>query len=98
MESLLTGHLAVRTNPRRPIETGRHSMHLLQGPIAALLILGLLGPTTQAVAQVPSAPSNQPDQAKSRPRTRPVYQSAQLQGDDRILHALNRFTFGLRPG
>jgi uncharacterized protein (DUF1800 family) len=73
-------------------------MHLLQGPIAALLILGLLGPTTQAVAQVPSAPSNQPDQAKSRPRTRPVYQSAQLQGDDRILHALNRFTFGLRPG
>ncbi len=73
-------------------------MHLLQGPIAALLILGLLGPTTQAVAQVPSAPSHQSDQAKNRPGTRPVYQSAQLQGDDRILHALNRFTFGLRPG
>jgi uncharacterized protein (DUF1800 family) len=28
---------------------------------------------------------------------RPEYQSTQLRGDDRILHALNRFTFGLRP-
>jgi uncharacterized protein (DUF1800 family) len=29
---------------------------------------------------------------------RPAYQSTQLHGDDRILHALNRFTFGPRPG
>jgi uncharacterized protein (DUF1800 family) len=29
---------------------------------------------------------------------RPNYQSTQLKGDDRILHALNRFTFGPRPG
>ena len=31
-------------------------------------------------------------------RDRPAYHSTQLQGDERILHALNRFTFGPRPG
>jgi hypothetical protein len=29
---------------------------------------------------------------------RQPYQSGELQGDDRILQALNRFTFGARPG
>jgi len=32
------------------------------------------------------------------PGHRPDYLSTQLQGDARILHALNRFTFGPRPG
>ncbi len=73
-------------------------MQLLQGPIASLLILGLLGSTTEAGAFAQSSPPIQPDQAASRPRTRPAYQSGQLRGDDRILHALNRFTFGPRPG
>jgi uncharacterized protein (DUF1800 family) len=33
-----------------------------------------------------------------RASTRPAYQSNELEGDARILHALNRFTFGPRPG
>jgi uncharacterized protein (DUF1800 family) len=34
----------------------------------------------------------------SRASYRPAYQSGQLKGDERILQALNRFTFGPRPG
>jgi uncharacterized protein (DUF1800 family) len=34
----------------------------------------------------------------ARASARPAYHSGQLQGDQRILHALNRFTFGPRPG
>jgi uncharacterized protein (DUF1800 family) len=37
-------------------------------------------------------------QAPKRPAPRTAYQSTQLQGDARILHALNRFTFGPRQG
>jgi uncharacterized protein (DUF1800 family) len=46
-------------------------------------------------AQQKPGPRNQLA-AKSAERTE--YKSTQLQGDDRILHALNRFTFGPRPG
>jgi uncharacterized protein (DUF1800 family) len=46
-------------------------------------------------AQQAPEPRNQPV-AKSTARA--DYKSTQLQGDDRILHALNRFTFGPRPG
>ena len=45
----------------------------------------------------PASPA-QPDQAANKPSHRAAYQSGQLQGDERILHALNRFTFGPRPG
>lgn len=41
------------------------------------------------------APANPPSKPHSAPR--PPYQSTQLTGDDRILHALNRFTFGPKP-
>lgn len=37
-------------------------------------------------------------QEAPRATSRTAYQSTQLSGDDRILHALNRFTFGPRPG
>ena len=72
-------------------------MQLVQKSLAALLCLGLIpapgwsqSPSASAkqLASTPN-PSNKP---------RPEYQSGQLQGDARILHALNRFTFGPRPG
>ena len=62
-------------------------MNCLRGPVAALLSLSLLCPATLGPAATPGAAPS-----------RSTYQSAQLQGDARILHALNRFTFGPRPG
>ena len=44
---------------------------------------------------LPAAADNQPQTA---PAARPKYPSGQLQGDERILQALSRFTFGPRPG
>ena len=58
------------------------------------MCLGLVSPSAPAMAQV--AP--QPNQASRHPAARPAYQPGQLHGDERILHALNRFTFGVRPG
>ncbi len=66
-------------------------MKHLQGPIAALLCLSLLTPAGPGSAQSPAA-------SEGQAKTRPAYQSGQLRGDERILHALNRFTFGPRPG
>jgi uncharacterized protein (DUF1800 family) len=66
-------------------------MTLLRGSLARLLICNLLAPTTM-VAGEPDAP------ASTQPAARSTYVSTQLQGDQRILHALNRFTFGPRPG
>jgi uncharacterized protein (DUF1800 family) len=61
----------------------------------AFLLCGLLAvPSAPAFAQSAPNPAGQP---QAKPRRQP-YQSGQLQGDDRILHALNRFTFGTRPG
>jgi uncharacterized protein (DUF1800 family) len=65
-----------------------------KGSIAALMCMSLLGPTGPALAQ--STP--QTNQAARHPAPRPAYQAGQLHGDERILHALNRFTFGPRPG
>ena len=65
-------------------------MQTLQGPIAALLCATLVMPAAGAAAT--SSPYGV--QAKNPP----TYNSAPLQGDRRILHALNRFTFGPRPG
>src|SRR5580704_16303972 len=68
-------------------------MERLRGSLAVLLCLSLSLPS--AVSQVaPTAASQSTTHATSRQ----PYQSSQLRGDDRILHALNRFTFGLRPG
>jgi len=61
--------------------------------LAALMCLSLAFPSAPALSQAVATPPNPP--AK---RARPPYQSNQLQGDQRILQALNRFTFGPRPG
>jgi len=66
-------------------------MFSIRGPLARLLICNLLAPTTM-VASEPDPP------APAQPAARAAYTSTQLKGDDRILHALNRFTFGPRPG
>jgi uncharacterized protein (DUF1800 family) len=43
-------------------------------------------------------PAQSPTNAKAPSAQRPPYKPAQLNGDERILHALNRFTFGPKPG
>lgn len=62
-------------------------MQVIQGPLAAFLSVSLVVASTPGFAIEPG-PSN---------TARPVYH-AQVQGTERILHALNRFTFGPRPG
>ena len=64
-------------------------MKAIKGPLALSLCCTLCSPLGYAQ----QVPQDQP--AKT---ARPEYQSTQLRGDDRILHALNRFTFGPRPG
>jgi uncharacterized protein (DUF1800 family) len=44
------------------------------------------------------SPGTADDGATAKVGHRPAYQSGQLKGDERILQALNRFTFGPRPG
>jgi uncharacterized protein (DUF1800 family) len=61
-------------------------MRCVRGPLAALMCLSLLTPSTSGWA----APVNP---SPARPAD-----SAPLNGDTRIFHALNRFTFGPRPG
>ena len=70
-------------------------MQLFQGPISAVLCLGLLVPSAPTVAQAPPLPAGP---RADRPGARPEYHSGQLRGDESILHAVNRFTFGARPG
>ncbi len=66
-------------------------MESLHGAVSALLCLSLLSPPDVFAAQAPAA-----NHTGQPPRS--SYSSTQLQGDARILHALNRFTFGPRPG
>ena len=68
-------------------------MEQLKAPLALLMCGLLAAPSAPAIAQ--SVDPSKPPQADSY---RQPYQSGQLQGDERILHALNRFTFGPRPG
>jgi uncharacterized protein (DUF1800 family) len=70
-------------------------MQFLKEALAALLCLSLMLPPTPVVAQEFPGAAN-----RTTPHTtaRQPYQSSQLQGDARILHALNRLTFGPRPG
>ena len=64
-------------------------MKAIKGPLALSLCCTLCSP----IGNAQQAPQDQ-----SAKTARPEYQSTQLRGDDRILHALNRFTFGPRPG
>jgi uncharacterized protein (DUF1800 family) len=66
-------------------------MQFLHGPLSAVLCLSLVYPPVLS-AGTPGAP-DQKHTASSA-----TTDSKQLAGDARILHALNRFTFGPRPG
>ena len=59
------------------------------------MCLSLTTPSTPALSQAAPSP---PDQSLKHASGRQPYKSNQLQGDERILHALNRFTFGPRQG
>ncbi len=85
-------------------------MEFLRGAIAIVLCWSMCFPAPLAVAQeaapardaasnaAADVPSSVPAPS-SGPRThRSEYESGQLRGDARILHALNRLTFGPRPG
>jgi len=66
-------------------------MQFLKGPLAALLCFVLCAPPPALAAQ---DPPDRPAAGSGRPQ----YESTQLHGDRRILQALDRFTFGPRPG
>jgi uncharacterized protein (DUF1800 family) len=67
----------------------------LQRSMVASLCLMFTVALLAGRAQAPAV-TGKPDHGGIK--SRPAYQSEQLHGDDRILHALNRFTFGPRPG
>jgi uncharacterized protein (DUF1800 family) len=61
----------------------------------ALLLCATIAAPPFGYGQLPSPAA---DTAPARAQHRPDYQAGQLKGDERILQALNRFTFGPRPG
>ncbi len=83
-------------------------MEFLRGSIyrlvAIVLIFSLCFPAPMALAQqateqaAEQASQQAPNHALDQAAHRPGYRSSQLQGNDRVIHALNRFTFGPRPG
>jgi uncharacterized protein (DUF1800 family) len=87
-------------------------MEFLRGATAIVLCSSLCFPTPWALAQDAASPRGptsasealssrdaaSSDQSSSPSKHRTSYVSTQLQGDARILHALNRLTFGPRPG
>src|SRR5579863_8569845 len=68
-------------------------MQIPQRSLVVFLCIFLAAPPPSGWSE---APVEKPSPGSTK--ARPVYQSGQLHGDDRILHALNRFTFGPRPG
>ena len=70
-------------------------MPLARQSLATLLCFLLSGPAMPGWSQTPQS---QADTSAAKAQPRPGYRSEQLKGDERILHALNRFTFGPRPG
>lgn len=81
-------------------------MRIFQGPTAAALCLSLLLPPLAGAGEAKSqkgTPLPPPPQVKGEERTGEGHRGKrlpqhELAGDRRILHALNRFTFGPRPG
>ncbi len=70
-------------------------MDRLKAPLAIVLCWTFSLPAPLGLAQQATASADQP---LPNPPRRQTYHSDLIQGDDRILHALNRFTFGPRPG
>jgi uncharacterized protein (DUF1800 family) len=77
-------------------------MESLPGLTAIFLSCSLCLPAPLSAAQEAANPSQPPANARSRQNnasnSAPKSESGQLRGDERILQALNRFTFGPRPG
>jgi uncharacterized protein (DUF1800 family) len=67
-------------------------MKTLQSPLAVLLCCALISPASLDYSQEPA-----PARESRKPVARSEYSSQQIEGDQRIVHALNRFTFGPRP-
>lgn len=67
-------------------------MQILRGSLALFLCFALCFPAPMGLAQPAPAPGADSQSGRA------AYRSTQLQGDARILHALDRFTFGPRPG
>ena len=63
--------------------------------VAAILCIALSGTQLPAYSQNDAASLGK---TPAHSKARSSYNSGQLQGDRRILQALNRFTFGVRPG
>ena len=70
------------------------TQRLGRGLVAIVLCYTLCLPVPLGLAQQAATDS----QATRPAKRRPEYASGQLQADERILHALNRFTFGPKPG
>jgi uncharacterized protein (DUF1800 family) len=77
-------------------------MESMHGLTAIFLCCSLCRPAPLSAAQEAANPSQPPANAKSRqsyaPNSASNSSQGQLRGDERILQALNRFTFGPRPG
>jgi uncharacterized protein (DUF1800 family) len=65
----------------------------LKSCLASLLCSSMVFSTIPLPAQSPSSPAPNTHSTSRQP-----YQSSRLSGDERILHVLNRFTFGPKPG
>jgi uncharacterized protein (DUF1800 family) len=65
-------------------------MQLFHALLTAVLCLSLAAPPMTGDSDAQSAPKGPANRSANHP--------SELRGNDRILHALNRFTFGPRPG
>jgi len=70
-------------------------MEAFRRTLAVVVCVGLANPAWAAQVQTPPSSGAQ---SPARTSARQAYQSSLSQGDLRILQALNRFTFGARPG
>src|SRR5579859_4726403 len=72
-------------------------MQRVRGALAALMCFSLVLPS-EAAAPGESTSANDSATPKAHDTARPPYRPTEMQGDQRIIHALNRLTFGPRPG
>jgi uncharacterized protein (DUF1800 family) len=69
-------------------------MALLRRVLVRLLLPNLMMPAAMVATETMPAAAGPVEAASARP----AYLSTQMQGDERVVHALDRFTFGPRPG
>jgi uncharacterized protein (DUF1800 family) len=73
-------------------------MESVKSALALLLCATIAAPPISYAQSASPASSPINDAAPTKTQHRPAFQAGQLKGDERILQALNRFTFGPRPG